>query len=199
MTPASRHRRAAAGRRRRSAPDPVHATARTNSTSLLRSVSGRQDCVRPERSVPRECGQAGSPREQSSHSPEEECPDRHHQHTPRRPPPDRRIPGCHRPHRSDDCSPPPGRQSRREGDHDEDRHDQQESARHHGVEDLSFGWRRHGMIPASRPAAPYHSANVSTVSWALRPLGLGTTHTAAPFHSTGCRPIAAFLARKASR
>jgi hypothetical protein len=35
-------------------------------------------------------------------------------------------------------------------------------------------------MPAARAAAAYQRARLSTVSWALSPLGFGTTHSAAP-------------------
>ncbi len=42
-----------------------------------------------------------------------------------------------------------------------------------------------GSTPAARAASAYASARVAIVSWALRPLGLGTTHSSEPFRSAG--------------
>ena len=53
--------------------------------------------------------------------------------------------------------------------------------------------------PAATAGARYASANVSTVSCAFSPLGLGTTQRRAPRMPSGCSPIVAFGSRKAAR
>ena len=44
------------------------------------------------------------------------------------------------------------------------------------------------ISPAARAGAAYASASVATVSCALSPLGLGTTHSSAPASVSGWRP-----------
>ena len=48
---------------------------------------------------------------------------------------------------------------------------------------LSAG--QEGRIPAARAGTAYASARDAIVSWALRPLGLGTTHSSAPSNRSG--------------
>ena len=55
------------------------------------------------------------------------------------------------------------------------------------------------ISPAARPALPYQSASDSTVSWALRPLGLGTSHSRAPSKPPDSSPSWALGHRKAVR
>ncbi len=54
-------------------------------------------------------------------------------------------------------------------------------------------------MPASIAAARYAAARESSDSWALSPLGLGTTHSTAPASVSGWRPVAASRRPKASR
>ena len=54
-------------------------------------------------------------------------------------------------------------------------------------------------MPAARAAAAYAAARVLVVSWALRPLGLGTTKSSAPSKRSDCSPIVAFGCENAVR
>ena len=53
--------------------------------------------------------------------------------------------------------------------------------------------------PAARAASAYAAASESTVSWALSPLGLGTTHSSAPASGSGWSPVVALGAENAAR
>ena len=52
-------------------------------------------------------------------------------------------------------------------------------------------------MAAARPASAYATARDSTVSWALRPDGLGTTNTREAPQRSACSPTRAFGSAKA--
>ena len=55
------------------------------------------------------------------------------------------------------------------------------------------------MMPAARAAAEYDSASDDVVSWALRPLGFGTTKSREPSKRSCCSPIVALGCENAAR